>query len=657
MSRSWKNISAVLATSAALTFGSPLVFAQDADAPSQTAQESQDAAPDDDATPLDEENDGEKTQNDENDESNDETLDQALEAQLDADPKEMSADDLLNLATELKLSAANLLDLSKVIRLCEEAQKKGLDEVNAEFAKQLLLSSRLDRGLGVAQLFLNPELPLAQLPRGWEELRDNAIGDLQAALAETPEIPLAQLALGRLLMLAEKNDDAKKAFDAALAAQDLEVEAKTLALLFRSELETSTREALTLLEKGLEFAPEAAQIRSRLAAQYLAANRPDAALEQIDKALELEPENADFKKLKANVLAKAGKVDEASALFDEATKDAGDNILVQIEKGQFLAALGRHDEAIENFTKLIEKFDAPGLYYFRAVLYLQAQDYDKALADVNKALRLGMDVAPATRLKGVIYLQMEKYDDAIRLFKQLRRHVDHKDDAVAQIAYATAKKGLYKSALKMLNDELEKNPESIDFLRTLADMELMFGHWEKAAEVYERILKLNPADSGVLNNYAWLLATCPDEKLRDGKRALEMAVSACEITFYAEAHILSTLASAHAELGDFAKAREWARKAVERGEKEKHESLDNLKSELASYEENKPWRETSEIVEEVDEDAASQTDEKTDEDAASQEGEQTDEDAASQTDEKTDEDAASQEGEQTDEDAAESDAE
>ncbi|MBR4833731.1 MAG: tetratricopeptide repeat protein [Thermoguttaceae bacterium] len=615
MSRSWKNISAVLATSAALAFGSPFAFAQETDAPTEAAQESQE-----DEIQLEEELDGEKSDGD--------ALDQALEAELDADPKEMSAEDLLNLATELKLSASNLLDLSKVIRLCEEAQKKGLDEVNAEFAKQLLISSRLDRGLGVAQLFMNPELPTERLPRGWEDLRDAALGDLQAALAETPDIPLAQLALGRLFMLADKNDEAKKAFDAALESPDAEIEAKTLALTFRAALETSTLESIALLEKGIELAPEAARIRSQLASQYLAARRPDAALAQIDKALELEPENAEFKKLKAHVLAEAGKVDEATALFDDATKDAGDNLLVQIEKGQFLAALGKHDEAIANFAKLIEKFDAPGLYYFRAVLYLQAKDYDKALADVNKSLRQGMDVATATRLKGVIYLQTEKYDDAIRVFKQLRRHVDHRDDAVAQIAYATAKKGLYKSAAKMLNDELAKKPESVDFLRTLADMELMFGHWEQAAEVYERILKLNPADSGVLNNYAWLLATCPNDKLRDGKRALEMAVSACEITFYAEAHILSTLASAHAELGDFEKAREWARKAVELGEKEKHESLDNLKAELAAYEEDKPWRETSEIVEEVDEDVASQN-ESTDEKAEADDAASSDESAES----------------------------
>ncbi|MBQ6826752.1 MAG: hypothetical protein IJO46_01960, partial [Thermoguttaceae bacterium] len=146
MSRTWKNISAVLATSAALTFWSPFVFSQDADTPAQTAQESQDAPDADDEIQLEEELDGDKKAESQDDVA----LDQALEAELDADPKEMSAEDLLNLATELKLSAANLLDLSKVIRLCEEAQKKGLDEVNAEFAKQLLLSSRLDRGLGVA---------------------------------------------------------------------------------------------------------------------------------------------------------------------------------------------------------------------------------------------------------------------------------------------------------------------------------------------------------------------------------------------------------------------------------------------------------------------------------------------------------------------------
>ncbi|MFW6114235.1 MAG: hypothetical protein ACOC7K_00675, partial [bacterium] len=93
---------------------------------------------------------------------------------------------------------------------------------------------------------------------------------------------------------------------------------------------------------------------------------------------------------------------------------------------------------------------------------------------------------------------------------------------------------------------------------------------------------------GVLNNFAWVLATSPDDKLRDGSRALELARQACELTDYKEAHILSTLASAHAELGDFEKAVKWAKKACELGDESVQEQL---KQELESYKNREPWRE------------------------------------------------------------------
>ena len=58
-----------------------------------------------------------------------------------------------------------------------------------------------------------------------------------------------------------------------------------------------------------------------------------------------------------------------------------------------------------------------------------------------------------------------------------------------------------------------------------------------------------PKNSGVLNNLAWVLATSPDDNLRDGKRAIELAKQACEVTEYKQAHILSTLAAGYAEIG------------------------------------------------------------------------------------------------------------
>ncbi len=76
-------------------------------------------------------------------------------------------------------------------------------------------------------------------------------------------------------------------------------------------------------------------------------------------------------------------------------------------------------------------------------------------------------------------------------------------------------------------------------------------------------MKLQPHDVGILNNYAWVLATAPEDKLRDGHRAVALATDACRQTEYKQDYILSTLAAAYAETGDFESARKWSAAAVD----------------------------------------------------------------------------------------------
>ena len=65
-------------------------------------------------------------------------------------------------------------------------------------------------------------------------------------------------------------------------------------------------------------------------------------------------------------------------------------------------------------------------------------------------------------------------------------------------------------------------------------------------------------------------------------------MKACEVSEYKEPHILSTLAAAYAESGDFENAQKWAKKAVEIG---REDIQDHLEKELKSYQDGKPWRE------------------------------------------------------------------
>jgi hypothetical protein len=78
--------------------------------------------------------------------------------------------------------------------------------------------------------------------------------------------------------------------------------------------------------------------------------------------------------------------------------------------------------------------------------------------------------------------------------------------------------------------------------------------------------------------------------VRDGKKAIEYATKACELSQWNEAYPLASLAAANAESGNFKEAVKFQKKALEVGfdDKEKKEKAIEL---LKLYEENKPHRE------------------------------------------------------------------
>ena len=85
----------------------------------------------------------------------------------------------------------------------------------------------------------------------------------------------------------------------------------------------------------------------------------------------------------------------------------------------------------------------------------------------------------------------------------------------------------------------------------------------EAIREYREVLRLDADDPEVLNNLAWILAAHPSAGLRDGTEAVKLAARACEVTARRQPVFLGTLAAAHAEVGEFEKAIEAARRAQE----------------------------------------------------------------------------------------------
>ncbi|MFP6649359.1 MAG: tetratricopeptide repeat protein [Pirellulaceae bacterium] len=149
----------------------------------------------------------------------------------------------------------------------------------------------------------------------------------------------------------------------------------------------------------------------------------------------------------------------------------------------------------------------------------------------------------------------------------------------------------HKLAIEEFSRVIEIDKENWVAFYSRGDTQLNIGKHKEAIGDYNVALELKKDSDGLLNNFAWVLATSPVDELRDGKRAVELALRACELSEYKKPHILSTLAAAYAETGDFDTAIKWSSKAVEISQED---IQDQLKDELKSYKKGKPWRELKE---------------------------------------------------------------
>ena len=104
-------------------------------------------------------------------------------------------------------------------------------------------------------------------------------------------------------------------------------------------------------------------------------------------------------------------------------------------------------------------------------------------------------------------------------------------------------------------------------------------------------IKRDPNNLDVLNNLAWIFATCPDARFRNGPDAVCLAERAYAITKGNNATILDTLGAAYAETGQFDKALLAARRGLEIARAAYDQRLVNvLGKSIAHYEQNHPLR-------------------------------------------------------------------
>lgn len=141
---------------------------------------------------------------------------------------------------------------------------------------------------------------------------------------------------------------------------------------------------------------------------------------------------------------------------------------------------------------------------------------------------------------------------------------------------------LYESAILT---ELKASPRDPLLYGLLGDLYQENKQYQKALTSYDTSLYLSPTNPVVLNNLAWMLATCPDKEVRDPGRALALAQKASAID--QKAHILDTLAECYYVNGLFKQAAVTGQQALDLSEENRSyykKQLEKFKSAVKKIE-------------------------------------------------------------------------
>ncbi|MGZ3493266.1 MAG: tetratricopeptide repeat protein [Thermodesulfobacteriota bacterium] len=112
------------------------------------------------------------------------------------------------------------------------------------------------------------------------------------------------------------------------------------------------------------------------------------------------------------------------------------------------------------------------------------------------------------------------------------------------------------------------------------------GQYNQAISDYSKALEINPRLAEAHNGLAWILAAAKEPGIRNGEKAVEHALKACELSNWRNPNYLDTLAAAYARVGDFSKAIKWQEKALEYPDSAK---IKEPQQRLNLYRQRKTW--------------------------------------------------------------------
>jgi Flp pilus assembly protein TadD len=227
------------------------------------------------------------------------------------------------------------------------------------------------------------------------------------------------------------------------------------------------------------------------------------------------------------------------------------------------------------------------------VAFVQTGRLDEAMEQFERSVEVDAGDLSAHNNLANLLVRKGRWDEAISHLRKILEIQPSDAESRSHLEEALMRTGRLDEAIGQYEKSVELAPNNAEVRKELGDALLRRGRLAEAVMQYGKSSELAPQDVGILNRLAWVLATCPDVAIRDGRRAVELARRAEELTGGKNAMALTTLGASYAEAGEFGEAAAAARRAlaIVSGQANANPGLVNaLRAQIGLYEAGSPFR-------------------------------------------------------------------
>ena len=399
-----------------------------------------------------------------------------------------------------------------------------------------------------------------QLRRAAQQSFDDAVSQFRRALELYPEYSDAEQNWGMNLLVQGQYAEAMLHFQRALDISPPKTAASAKAHVYLGIVLRTTGhadQALPHFAAAVAELPHYVQANEELGQALLTAGRPREAEKPLKTALAVNP----------------------------------NLVNCHVRLGEAFYQMQRFDEALGAFERALQLDDnQPDVHKNLAILLASRRAFEPAIAHYRQALMRDPGNVPARLGLGVALAEIGRFGEAIVEYEKVLAFAPDASDARTNLANALLMAGRTDDALAQYVETLQRNADFLPARLNYASALLNRGRWRESAAQFRLVLEKDPASQSAMQQLAWLLATAPDDAVRDPAEAVRLAEAALAGTLAPDVRQLDVLAAALASAGRYAEALPPIDEAISRLQTGNRPEAQELSERRKLYEANQPYR-------------------------------------------------------------------